>query len=378
MRGIYKRGNVWWICYVGVDGRIIRESSESDKFQDAKTKLAARRNTVEVERKQPEIKKIPNYSFQELADNYLVWVTGRQNSAKVKAYIIKPTEKTMAKKTKIRKAPSLIERFGNLPLRRFSTALVEQYQTNLINAGLKNASINKIMNVLRHMFSKAVDWEMVESEVLKKIRKVKLFKEDRRLRYLSKEECRTLLHHCEGHLKSLVIMALNSGMRRGEILGLKWDHVDLKHGFILLDKTKNGERREIPINATLRAVLEKMPRHITSPYVFSNPETGKQFTEVKRSFATATRRARITDFHFHDLRHTFASHLVMAGVDLTTVSRLLGHKDIKMTLRYSHLAPAHMVKAVDILDQTINEKPAFQSTSQFTSQSTKKEAMANA
>jgi integrase len=359
MRGIYKRGNVYWICYVGLDGRMIRESSGSTKFEDAKTKLLARQHTVEVERKQPEIKKIRNYSFKELAEEYKAWVNGRQNSAKVKGYII----------------GQIVEEFGNLPLRKFSTALVERYQTGLINRGLKPASNNKVMNVLKHMFSKATDWEMVESEVLKKIRKVKLFKEDRRLRYLSKEECRTLLDHCEGHLKPLVITALNSGMRRGEILGLKWDHVDLKHGFILLDKTKNGE---IPINATLRAVLEKMPRHITSPYVFSNPETGKQFTEVKRSFATATRRARITDFHFHDLRHTFASHLVMAGVDLTTVSRLLGHMDIKMTLRYSHLAPAHMVKAVDILDQTINEKPAFQSTSQFTSQSTKKEAMANA
>jgi integrase len=183
------------------------------------------RNTVEVERKQPEIKKIPNHSFQELADSYRAWVVGRQNSAKVKAHIIKPTEKTAVKKTKIMKAPSLIERFGNL-LRRFSTALVEQYQTDLINAGLKNASINKIMNVLRHMFSEAADWEMVEPEVLKRIRKVKLFKEDTRLRYISKEECRILLDRCECHLKPLVITALNSGMRRGEILGLKWDHFD--------------------------------------------------------------------------------------------------------------------------------------------------------
>ena len=82
--------------------------------------------------------------------------------------------------------------------------------------------------------------------------------------------------------------------------------------------------------------------------------TGKRYRDIKHSFNSALKRAKIQDFHLHDLRHTFASHLVMAGVDLTTVSRLLGHKDIKMTLRYAHLAPSHMVKAVDILDSTLN------------------------
>jgi integrase len=233
---------------------------------------------------------------------------------------------------------------------------------------------------------------MVDQDVLKKVRKVKLLKEDKRLRYLNVDESRTLVDACEGYLKDIVVTALNSGMRRGEILGLKWDRVDLKHGFILLDKTKNGERREIPINNTLRGVLQGITRRLDIPYVFFDPATGKHFLDVKRSFSTALKKVEtlkcpdcryqgmrvkskehagncpecgsalavikgIEDFHFHDLQHTFASHLVMAGVDLTTVSRLLGHKDIKMTLRYSHLAPAHMTRAVDILDKTLNETP---------------------
>ena len=89
--------------------------------------------------------------------------------------------------------------------------------------------------------------------------------------------------------------------------------------------------------------------------------TGKPYQDVKRSFNTALRRAGIKDFRFHDLRHTFASHLVMAGVDITTVKELLGHKTLTMTLRYSHLSPSHKVKAVEILDNTINgEKPTIQ------------------
>ncbi|MHC4307275.1 MAG: site-specific integrase [Planctomycetota bacterium] len=207
---------------------------------------------------------------------------------------------------------------------------------------------------------------MLEEDYLKQVRKVKnLSENNQRLRYLSKEECQELINSCNKrdndlkpitHLKPIVITALNTGMRKEEILSLKWDNIDLKHGFILLDKTKNGDRREIPINGTLRRTLKGLTRHIKEPYVFYEPKTGKRYKNVKRSFATACRRAKLIDFHFHDMRHTFASHLVMSGVDLTTVSKLLGHKDIKMTLRYSHLAPAHMKKAVDMLDIALFDK----------------------
>jgi integrase len=159
---------------------------------------------------------------------------------------------------------------------------------------------------------------------------------------------------CAGHLKPIVITALNTGMCRGEILSLKWDNVDMKHGFILLDKTKNGELREIPINATLRATLEALPRRIDGGHVFVNPVTGGPYGDIKTGFNRACKKAGIKDFHFHDCRHTFASHLVMAGVDITTVKELLGHKTLTMTLRYAHLAPSHKVRAVDVLDNTIN------------------------
>ncbi len=185
-------------------------------------------------------------------------------------------------------------------------------------------------------------------------------------------------------------MALNTGMRRGEILGLQWEkNIDLKNCLILLDKTKNGERREIPINTTLRGVSQGIGRRLDIPYVFFNPETGKPFKDIKRSFHTALKNAEIEkctkcdyqrakdknnrtiqrcppcnseiatfksikDFHFHDLRHTFASHLVMAGVDITTVSKLLGHKSLSMTLRYSHLSQGHLNSAVNVLDSALN------------------------
>jgi integrase len=138
--------------------------------------------------------------------------------------------------------------------------------------GNKPATINRLVATLKHMFTKAVEWEMVEENVLKRIRKAKMLEENnKRLRYLSKEECQALVNACDTHLKPIVICAMNTGMRKGEILNLRWGNVDLKHGFILLEVTKNGERREVPINATLKQTLLSLTRRLDVPYVFYDP-----------------------------------------------------------------------------------------------------------
>jgi len=340
MKGIYKRGNIYWIRYAGPDSQIIRESSGSEKFKKAEDLLISRKQNIKEGKGIPEIKRIKNHSFKDLADEYLKFAE-RQRSFESKQGFIK----------------QLVERFGPLPLRRFNTMIVEQFQTERLQKKNKPATINRLLATLKHMFTKAVEWDMVEEETLKRVRKAKLLPENnRRLRYLSKDECKNLVNACAPHLRPIVITALNTGMRRGEILGLTWDRVDLKNGFILLDVTKNGDRREIPINDTLRITLQDIVRRLDVSYVFYDSTTGKPIKEIKRSFNTALRKVKIHDFHFHDLRHTFASHLVMAGVDLTTIKELLGHKNLTMTLRYAHLTPGHKVKAVDILDGVLNGK----------------------
>ncbi|MDA8325128.1 MAG: site-specific integrase [Nitrospiraceae bacterium] len=340
-KGIYKRDSIYWIRYAGLDGRIIRESSGSEKFREAESLLISRKEAIK-QGKQPETLKIENHTFTALAAEYLKW-SERQRGFRQKRQVTK----------------QLQEVFGPYPLRKFNTMLVEQYQSGRLQKGNKPATINRYVATLKHMFTKAVDWFMVEEEILKRVRKVKLLEENnRRLRYLSKEECAALADACDSHLEPIVITALNTGMRKGEILSLTWDRVDLKHGFILLDRTKNGERREIPINDTLRAALQGLTRRLDISHVFYGAQAGKAYQDVKRSFQTALKKAGICDFRFHDLRHTFASHLVMAGVDLTTVKELLGHKSLAMTLRYSHLAPSHKVKAVNILDSALNKPTA--------------------
>ena len=368
-KGIYKRGGVFWIRYAGLDGKIVFESSKQGdrtgtKIKDAEALLHERKADI-GRGKQPEIvKKIPSVTFRQLSEDYLKWAE-RQRGYKQKALLI----------------AQLVEIFGNYPLRYFTTKLLEQWQTERLHQGAIRktvkkgfegkriivevpgtpkgnapATINRLLATIKHMISKAVEWEMVEEEVLRRVRRVKLLEENnRRLRYLSKEECKALIDVSNGHLHPIIIVALNTGMRRGEILSLQWNSVDLKHGFILLGKTKNGDRREIPINETLRNTFKALPRRLDIPYVFYDQKTGKPYNDIGTAFNRACKKAEINDFHFHDLRHTFASHLVMAGVDITTVKELLGHKTLTMTLRYAHLAPSHKVKAIDILDETLNK-----------------------
>ncbi|MBF0554861.1 MAG: site-specific integrase [Nitrospirae bacterium] len=331
-RGIYKRGNIWWVMFADVNGVMRYESTGSRNKKDAANLLTKRRTEI-LEGKEPSVVKIKDYTFSELVTEYLQFAS-RQRGFHAKRYLIK----------------QLQDEFGDYKLRNISTQLLEQYQSKRLQKN-KPATCNRLIATIAHMMTKATEWDMVSEDVLKKIRKVKMLPENnKRLRYLSKEECQALINACDTHLKPIVITALNTGLRKSNILQLTWDSVDLQHGFIHIPTTKNGERHDIPLNDDLKAVLSGLVRRVDSPYVFYDNHSGKAYGDVKRSFATACKKAGLKDFHFHDLRHTFASHLVMAGVDIATVKELLNHKSLAMTLRYAHLSPTHKVNAVNMLN----------------------------
>ncbi len=319
-----------------VNGKMHFESTGVTTSREAEYILGCRRKEIK-EGKIPEIRQVKNYKIAELAHDYSKWAE-RQRIFKTKKIWIR----------------QLVEVFGNLDVKDLDTKMIEQWQSKRLKYN-KPATVNRVLACLKHMINKGVQWEMATEEILKKVRNVKLLEENNeRLRFLTVEECQTLIECCTSHLKPIVTVALHTGMRRGEILGLRWEQVDLRHGFILLDTTKNGERREIPIDGTLRELFEGIPHSIESIYVFTDKD-GNPYKSVKRSFSTALKKAGIIDFKLHDTRHTFASHLVMAGVDLTSVKELLGHKSLKMTLRYAHLAPGHKMKAVNLLDKVLTK-----------------------
>jgi integrase len=212
----------------------------------------------------------------------------------------------------------------------------------------KEASINPVMACLSHMLNKAVEWEMMGKNPLNRGKSLMIEENNKRLRFLSEGEIKKLLNECPKYLHSIVECALNTGMRKGEILSLKWSQIG--NGLIYLDKTKTNEARQIPISDTLKKVLRETRREnqLKSEFVFTYKE--KPVKDVKRAFGGALRRERIEDFRFHDLRHTFASHLIMRRATLKKVQELLGHKAVNMTVRYAHLSQEHKQKAVNLLN----------------------------
>ncbi|QXE87367.1 site-specific integrase [Geomonas nitrogeniifigens] len=337
-KGIYKRGNIYWIHYTGLDGRQVKESSRSKKFKDAEALLIQRKHQVQ-QGQRPEIIRLKDSNFKELSEKYEEHCK-HQRGFRNKKSLLK----------------MMREDFGVLPLKFFTTEYVEQYQSRLLTNGLSEGTVNRRIGCLKNMFTKAVDWKLASNSMFAEVHKVKVLKETmKRDRFLSREEIKLLLDCCgsymeQQHLKPIIVFAVNTGCRKEEILSIKWKQVDLKHGFITLYKTKNTELRKIPINEPLRAMLNELPKKEDVPYVFYNFKTDERFLDLKRSFRTAATKAGFdNDVVFHTLRHTFASHLVMAGVDIPTVSRLMGHKSITMTMRYSHLAPNHLSNAVNAL-----------------------------
>ena len=200
--------------------------------------------------------------------------------------------------------------------------------------------------LLKAMLNKAVEWSLISSNPIKQVKKIKQHQgrlaDVSRVRCLDKDELAKLLEHCDGKLRAIVLLAVNTGLRKGEIQNLSLNDVDFQNKVLKIERQKNQEVSRIPLNATVFEILLDLKRNSREERPFNY--------NFRKSFDTAIRRSGIKDFHFHDLRHTFTSWLVMAGVPIYTVKELMRHKDIKMTTRYAHLSPDHKTEAVRVLE----------------------------
>jgi integrase len=215
---------------------------------------------------------------------------------------------------------------------------------------LTAAAVNRPLALLRHLLRLAhEEWEAIEN-----VPRIRLEKEPQgRLRWLTQEEITRLLEACakskNKELRAAVMIALNSGLRRGELLGLTWERVDLSRGVIRLELTKSGRRREVPMNDdSYRALVSLGPR--TNGRVFKT-------RYIQTAYNNAVAVAKLDDVNFHTLRHTFASWAVMRGVTLKELQELLGHSSLTMTMRYAHLAPEHLRAAVSRLEGLTSTEP---------------------
>jgi integrase len=201
------------------------------------------------------------------------------------------------------------------------------------------------------MFNVAIkEWEWVRDNPVSRL-SFAIGNKNARDRWLTPEGEARLLQHATNPqwLRPLLITALHTGMRRGEILRLKWEDVDFPRRLLRVERSKNGEKRGIPMSAVLTDTLRETKVRRISGRVFSISERS-----LRVAFETAVERAEIENFHFHDLRHTFATRLVQNGVDLYKVKELLGHKSLTMTMRYAHHYPESLRASVEVLDACYN------------------------
>jgi integrase len=269
----------------------------------------------------------------------------------------------------------------NRPLYEINLWVIEKWRSQQLKSGKAKTTINRDVTTLKACLSKAVEWQVLEQNPLQKLRPMRTDKLSR-VRYLTAEEEQALRRAlqdrneqlCEqresgndwrrqrrlaelpdlsarrfaDYLEPLTVLTLNTGLRRGEALHLRWTDVDLVRRKIVIrgDNAKSGKTRHLPLNDEALTTLQHWRSGTElAEWVFPGRD-GERLKGVKTSWKSVLQKAAIDDFRWHDLRHHFASRLVMKGVDLNTVRELLGHSDLSMTLRYAHLSPEHKADAV--------------------------------
>jgi site-specific recombinase XerD len=245
---------------------------------------------------------------------------------------------------------TLLAEFGRRPVCEITPADIDEFLAKLVEDGRTTATANRYLSLLSSIFSLAVRNGRIESNPCKRVQR---FKENPgRVRFLSEQEeaaLRAAIQRLCPDRESELDLALHTGLRRGEQFGLRRDGVDLDRS-VLTVHGKTG-RRYVPINSVARAALEKLLASHDGEFVCRDKASGRR--DWRRWFERCVRSAGIGDFHWHDLRHTFASRLVMDGVDIRSVQELLGHKSIIMTTRYAHLSPAHQHANVERLARRV-------------------------
>jgi integrase len=335
---IVKRNGVFYLDFY-FRGRRVREKVGSTKGVAMRAQAAR-----EGEILQGRFKIVPKRGatrFDDHADKYLELVSVHKRGAHVERYLIK----------------TLKVHFGKYRVSDLTAEDAERYKA-VRSALVKPATINRELTLAKHLLTKAVEWKVIADNPFHGVRNLKVQRHVERV--LGYDEENKLLDACNHvraqHLRPVVVLALNTGMRRGELLSLEWARVDLSQRTIRVINAKSeAGNRIIPMNMAVHTELSELAKAALSPLVFpSNRKPGGKFLDLKKGFGKAVKLAGIPHLRFHDLRHTFATRLVRAGVDIVTVQNLLGHSKITMTARYAHSLADVKIAAVSKLDFAVS------------------------
>lgn len=325
--GLYRRGKFFWFS-ITYQGNRIQESRKTDNKKLA-DKLCAKVLTDIVEGRYFETAKAKNTKFEDMTEKYLKEHAHSRDPRTVKTLLIS---------------------FSGLMISQITTKLIAEHRNRRLES-VKPATVYQELALLRRMFNVAIrEWEWLKDNPVSRL-SFSVGNRNARDRWLTLEEEKSLLEKATNPawLRSLLMVALHTGMRRGEILDLRWQNVDLLKRAIRVVKSKNGEKRTIPMSNTLFNLLKSMNVRDISGRVF--PISG---SSLRQAFDKLVVKTGLEDFRFHDLRHTFATRLVQNGVDLYKVKELLGHKTITMTMRYAHHYPESLRSSIEVLDNCYN------------------------
>lgn len=376
----FESGKVVYYLYYRLNGKQVNykiglatDITPAQARDFAKTKLgevAKGKNVQEDKKKAREETKRRKYlNFETFLDK------------KYEPYLIARNPKT-SKKT-LNHLKSQFKHLLSRDLDQITAWDVEKWKNERVKLGRAASTINYSINTLKGALSRAVEWGLIESHNLSKVKSIKF--DNTRIRYLSKEEESRLMDAIEkrdqsirdkrdsanrhrktrrkelqpsyhgvrfvDYVEPIVITAMNTGLRRGELMSLRWEDISLDNRYLTVRGTvaKSKKSRVVPLNDTVFQVLvDWRAINPNTVNVFISGDD-KPLTDIKKPWLKLVEQAGLENFNFHDLRHHFASKLVMAGVDLNTVRELLGHSDLKMTLRYAHLAPEHKAAAVNLI-----------------------------
>ena len=336
MARIFKRNRNWYVDY-NLDGKRIRKVIGRSKqiaqlaLSDIEVKIAKRRAGFFVSDK-----KLADYIPQFLSH--------------VRVHV-KPSTTTRYVQI-IGHLSDFLDTLEDPPakLSQITPPLIEQYKLHRLGF-VKPQTVNYELTCLHHFFRYAVEMKYIQSNPTQEIKKIRN-PQRKAPRFLTQEEIARLLTKANPNLNNIIRFLLNTGLRWGELRSLEWNDVDWNEKVIHIrikeDWSPKGGERKIPMNNTIISIIKSLPRR--ENFIFTS-KIGSQVRQQSTwtAFKLACRKAGIENATLHSLRHTFASHLVMAGVDLATVSKLLGHKDISTTMIYSHLSPNHLQQAVEKL-----------------------------
>jgi site-specific recombinase XerD len=335
-RGIFEKvpgSKIYWIRFADSTGKIRREKAGS--LSAAKTLLAKRKTETLQGRKLPETLRARHIQFEEIAKDALAY--SKANKAKGSYRVDEDRMEPLKKE------------FGHRIADSITPQEIEKWMTNALSDRAP-ATLNRYRALLSLTYRLGIANRKVSTNPARLIRQRK--ENNARIRWLRPDEetrLRKALEEKYPHRLVELDLALNTGLRQGEQYSLIWDNVDLERRILTVGHSKNGERRYIPLNDAAMASLITAKQYANDrPAVFWN-RYGEPLRTPRQWFEEALEEAKISNFRWHDLRHTFASRLVMAGVDLRTVQQLMGHKTISMTVRYAHLAPEHQLAAVQKL-----------------------------